>query len=40
MSTASNQEAMKKYERANDHLIEENKQSAEAIFNKNISKMD
>jgi hypothetical protein len=40
MSAASYQEAMKKYERARDLLIKENKQAFDSILSNNISKME
>jgi hypothetical protein len=40
MSAASNQEAMKNYERARDLLLKENKQAFDAVFKNNISKME
>jgi hypothetical protein len=40
MSTSSNQDAMKKYERARDLLFKENKQAFDAVNNNNISKME
>jgi hypothetical protein len=39
MSTASNQESMKKYERHRDLLFKENNQAAEAVLDNNISKV-
>jgi ankyrin repeat protein len=40
MSTSSNQEALKKYERARDLLLKENKHAFDAVNNNNISKME
>jgi hypothetical protein len=40
MSAASKQDAMKRFERARDLLLKENKQAAEAVFDNNISKME
>jgi hypothetical protein len=40
MSTVSNQEEMKRFERRKELLFKENKQAAEAVFDNNISKME
>jgi ankyrin repeat protein len=40
MSTSSNQEAMKKYERARDLVFAENNQAFDAVMENNISKME
>jgi ankyrin repeat protein len=40
MSTSSNQEAMKNYERERDLLIKENKQAFDAVFSNKVSKME
>jgi ankyrin repeat protein len=40
MSTSSNQEAIKEYERARDLLFKENKQAVDAVFNNTVSKME
>jgi hypothetical protein len=40
MSAASNQAAMKRFERSRDLFLKENKQAAEAVFDNNISKME